>query len=190
MQQHELLDKLHFVVQGQLHALEDFGHHAGAFVFVSVKRPAVVPLEPFGSWLGDVMQNRGPTQPKVVGDFRHVIQYFQRMVEVVFVTNSVSPLHAFESLHLREYDAQQSAFVEQLESNRRPWAQDDLVQLGVDALLADDLHAVGIPLNGCDVGIGDAEVQLGCEPNRPQHAQWVVTERDVRVQWRLDAFIL
>ena len=165
MQQHKLLDKLHFVVQRQLHALEDFGHHAGALVLVSVKCPAVVALKAFGGRLRNVMKDGRPTQPKVVGDFRHVVQHFQRVVEVVFMPNSIAPFHAFECLHLGEDDAQQSALVEQLESNRRPWAQDDLVQLGVDPLLADDFHAVGIPLNGSDVGVGDAEVQLGGKPD-------------------------
>ena len=190
MQEHKLLDKLHFVVQRQLHALEDFGYHASTLVFMSVKRPAVFALEAFGGWLCNVMKDGRPTQPKVIRDFRHIIQYFQGVVEIVLVTNSVSPLYSFECLHLREDDAQQSTLVEQFKSNRRPWAQDDLVKLGVDSLLADDLHAVGVLLYGCDVGVCDAEVKLGGEPNRTQHPQWVVTERDIRIQRRLNALVL
>ena len=134
------------------------------------------------------MKDGRPTQPKVVGDFA-TLSNTSRYRGCLYARLR-RPFHAFECLHLGEDDAQQSALVEQLESNRRPRAQDDLVQLGVDPLLADDLHAVGISLDGSDVGVGDAEVELGGKSNRPQHPQRIIAERNVRIKWCLDASIL
>ena len=60
------------------------------------------------------------------------------MGEIILMPDPLLGLHAFQGAKLGENQWQQSAFIQQVETDRGLWREDDLVQLVHDTLLGDD----------------------------------------------------
>ena len=96
VQPHEFLDVLHALVERQLQPLEQRGYHLFAQIVMVVERPAhgCVPL--LAARLADVVQKRRPAQIKVVALGRHVVEHFERVVEVILMRPPVACFYAVE----------------------------------------------------------------------------------------------
>ena len=64
---------------------------------VPVECPSLSRYKFLGHWLGYIVEQGSPTEPQVVGHPADGVQYGQRVIEIVFMTDPVHGFHAFES---------------------------------------------------------------------------------------------
>ena len=151
-----------------------------------MERPPRLRIVGLGERLGDVVQHGRPAQPEVVALRGHVVEHFERMVEIILVGVSADPLDPFEGLHFGEDQRQQPRPFEQVEAAGGHRRRDDLVQLDGDALARDDADALAVaPDRGEGFG-QDVETELRGEAHGPHHAQRIVRKGDVGVARRAD----
>ncbi len=191
MQVHHLLNEFERLPKWQLHACEDLGQHFGAYVVVVAECPTYALLKTLGARLADVVEQGRPAQPHVVALCRHSVQHLHGVVEDVFVGEFAALLHSFEGGKLWQYIPQQAYFVKQFPSQRRGCrCLHRLHQLLGYALLRYDLYARGHAFHALECLIANGELQAGGESYSAQHAQRVVRECDVGVEWRADHAVL
>jgi len=75
------------------------------------------------------------------------------MGEIILMPDPLLGLHTFQGAKLGENQWQQSAFIQQVETDRGLWREDDLVQLVHDTLLGDDGDTLPVADDGVE-GIG------------------------------------
>ena len=73
----------------------------------------------FGSRFGNIMQHCGPAQPKIIGIFCNIINHLYGMVKIILVAMPVNIFGTSQVNHLRKNNFQQSAFIQQVKTNRR-----------------------------------------------------------------------
>ena len=113
----------------------------------------------------------------------HILQHFQRVVEIVLMSPSVTLFHDIKCSQFGQDEVHQTAALQQLQANTGMWCHHDLVQFHFNTLTADDLDAVGHALQGFKRLVFDLEVQLGGKADTTHHAQRVVAERHLWVKW-------
>ena len=186
MQAYQFLHEAEAFIQGQAEALEDAFGDARAHGVVSVEGPADARHEALGVRLGDVVHQRRPAQPQVLADGRRVVEHLQGVPEIVLVAVIIDFLHAVEVHDLGQDPVEQAALEQEREPDRGHRAGHDLVQLVHDALVRDDVQAVGHARDGGE-GVGmDVEAKLGGEAHGTHHAERIVAEGEIRRQGRAD----
>ena len=75
------------------------------------------------------------------------------MGEIILMPNPLLGFHALQGAKLGEDQGQQSTFIQQVETDRGLWREDDLVQLIHDTLLGDDGDTLPVTDDGVE-GIG------------------------------------
>ena len=113
----------------------------------------------------------------------HILQHFQRVVEIVLMRPSVTLFYDVERSQFGQDDVHQSATLQQFQTDTGMWCHHDLVQFHLNTLAADDLDAVGHALQSFKRLVFDLEVQLGGKADTTHHAQRVVAERHLWVKW-------
>ena len=108
------------------------------------------------------------------------------MVEDVLVATAVDSFYALQGANLGQDELHEAALLHQLEAEGRLRREHNLVELGGDALSADNLDALGVAGDGLEGVVGDAEAQLAGEAHGAHHAQGVVAEGDVGVEGRAE----
>ena len=103
-----------------------------------MERPSQARVETLRGRLGDIVEEGTPTQPQVIGSLAQTIQHHQGMGEIILMPDPLLGLHALQGAKLGEDQGQQSAFIQQVETDRGLWREDDLVQLVHDTLLGDN----------------------------------------------------
>ena len=202
MQAHQLLHILEPLVERQFHAAEEGRHHLLPDVVVVMERPSHAVLPSLGAWLAHVVEQCGPTQPEPALSVRllrvwvallklfprrvlsgtDIVQHLERMVEVVLMGTPVSHFHAFECRNLGQDKGEQPTAAQFDKSDAGHGAEDNLVQLVDDALLGDNLDALGIAAQGLLRLVLDTEVELRGKADAAHHAQGIVGESDVGVE--------
>src|SRR5690606_17460032 len=169
MEAHELLHPGHVFVKREFQPSENTRNHTGAFVFMTMKSPAMILVVPLGCRLRDIMENSGPSQPQVVRNLCHIVEHLQRMKEVILMCVVAYIFHAVQCDKLRKKLLEQSTMKQQFESIGGYFACYDLVYLIRDALLRNDLQPRCL-LHDSRIGIGfDIEIQLRGESYRTHH---------------------
>ncbi len=97
VQVHEAFDAAHFGSHRQFEPRKYARHHLGTYEIVVVECPSHLRVVALGQRLGDVVQQRRPSHPEVVGGGGYVVQHFECVVEVVFVSAPVDHLYAHQS---------------------------------------------------------------------------------------------
>ncbi len=196
VQADHLLHVVESLVGRQAQRAEQIRDHSRSLVFVPVKGPAVLRTEVLRLRLGDVVEERGPPEPAggfgvaVLRPLCEVVEHLQRVVKVVLVRPSVHLVDALEGLELWEDGLEHVGGFQDLEADRRLVGHDDFLQLVGDALLTQDVDAVRLVPHGMEDAIGHAERELCGKARGPNHAEWVVLERLVRIERRVDGTAL
>src|SRR5690348_8194722 len=102
MKAHQLLHEFHSIIQGQLQAFKEAWRHTRATVFMAMEGPSVYFVVTLGGGFGDVVQDGGPSQPKICRHRSNIVQYLQRVKEVVFVRAVTHILNSVKSDQFRE----------------------------------------------------------------------------------------
>ena len=105
------------------------------------------------------------------------------MVEVVLVRFAVARFHAVEIGHFGQNDGQQAAALQFYEADRWHLRHHYFVQLCNDAFGADYLDAVAVAAQSFEGFVLNSKVELGGKTHAAHHAQRVVAEGDVGVEW-------
>ena len=115
------------------------------------------------------MQDGRPAQPQVIGFGRQVIQHLQGVVEIILMPDPVANFNALQIGHLREDDLQQARIEEQLESFRRRFREDDLVEFYGNPFPGDDIYTIAVAGDRRQGFLVNRKVQLTGKANGPQH---------------------
>ena len=97
---------------------------------------------------------------------------------------STNGLHIVESGELGQDELQETRAVEVVETRAGMRSHDDLVQFVLNAFSTDDLQSLGIPRQRLKGVVVDVEAQLGGKAHTAHHAQRVIAECDVGIEWR------
>ena len=186
VQPHELLDVLHALVERQLQPLEQRGYHLFAQIVMVVERPAHGSVPLLAARLADVVQKRRPAQIKVVALGRHVVEHFERVVEVILMRPPVACFYAVEGCQFGQDYGKQSAAMQFDEAVRGRGSLHYLIKFHDDTLRADDAQPLGVAPKRVESFFFDYEAQLRGEADAAHHAQGVVAEGDVGVERRAD----
>ena len=186
MQLHELCNIAHFGTKGEFHALEDGFYHLGPDEIMIVECPSASRIVVFCHRLTDVVQQRRPAEIYIVGSLGHTVEHGHGMVEVILMCAAIDKVDSFHACQFRQYVAKQSAIEQKFPTNRGFRRSHDLEQLVLDAFLRYYFNTGRIPANGLE-GFGvDSEIELGGKADCPHHAQRVVAESYVGVEWSAD----
>src|SRR6187402_758930 len=126
MKLNKLLNILHMVIQRKLQSREDFWNHAGAQFFMSVESPAIAFFESFRGWLGYIMHQGRPSQPKVIAHLAHVVNDLERVIKVILVRHAMSFFYALQLYHFGKELVEQAGIKKQGKSNRGLTTKHDL----------------------------------------------------------------
>ena len=170
MQKDEFLHIFHLFAQWQFQFAEQWPDHFRPDHFVSVETPTGTRIESFGAGFADVVQQCSPAQVEVVAFEGHIVEHLERVQEVIFVRLAVTGLDPFQCAQFRKDQFQQSAVVEQLESDRRDGREHNLVHFGDDALLRDDFDPFAVAADRLERLVFDVETELCGEADRADHA--------------------
>ena len=96
MKKNEFFYILHLLIHGQAQPSENLRYHSAAHSFMAMEGPSDIRIKFFGYRFGDIMQQRGPTQPQIIGGFGEVIKNLKGVIEIVFVAYSLFCLSTFE----------------------------------------------------------------------------------------------
>ena len=98
--------------------------------------------------------------------------------------NAIARLGTLQLKELGEDELHQPRLLEELEADGWARGEKNFVELGGDAFGRNDLNAWGVSPDGCE-GVGvDEESELGGKADGAHHAQRVIAECDVGVEWR------
>ncbi len=86
MQAYQFLNVAHFFIHGQFQTSKYPRHHFLPDKLMLVKSPAGFWLELFGHRFGNIMKDGSPSQPQIIRLFSKIIQHFQGMVKIIFMT--------------------------------------------------------------------------------------------------------
>ena len=157
-----------------------------------VERPAEALVKALGAGLPDVVEERCPEEPEIHlvpraggGEcLGHIVHDLVGVGEIVLVPDAVTRLGALELEELGEDELHQTGLLEELETDGWARGEEDLVELRGDALGGDDLDAPSISPDSSE-GVGvDEEAELRGEAYGTHHAQRVIAEGDVGIEWR------
>ena len=87
-----------------------------------------------------------------------------------------------KSSEFRQYNLQQARALQVFETNAGVWRHHYFVELHLNALTTDNLDAVCHATEGIKRLLFYLEIQLGSKADATHHAQWVVRERNLRIQ--------
>ena len=94
MQAHHLLYILHLLVHRQLHLPEDIRNHLFTDEIMIMEGPSRFRLPTFSHRFSNVMQQSTPTEPKVIRHSADIVEYFQRMIEIILMGTPVPGLYS------------------------------------------------------------------------------------------------
>ena len=192
MQVDELLHVVHLVIKRKAEAAEDLRHHLHADEVVVVEGPAEALVKALGAGLPDVVEERCPEEPEIHlvpraggGEcLGHIVHDLIGVGEVVLVADAVTRLGALELEELGEDELHQAGLLKELEADGWARGEEDLIELRGDAFGGDDLDAPCISPDSSE-GVGvDEEAELRGEAYGTHHAQRVIAEGDVGIEWR------
>ena len=103
-----------------------------------VESPTHGRLPSFGLRLTYIVEQGSPAQPDVIRAPRYVVQYFERMVEVVLVLFSIARLDIVQCAQFGQDDREQTAALQFDKTDGRQRSTHDFVQFFDDSLAADD----------------------------------------------------
>ena len=112
------------------------------------------------------------------------------MVEIVLVCSPIACFYPFQRIEFREYDGQETAAFQIDEPFRWSGGHDDFVQLLSNPFARYDFDAFLVALECFERFVFDEEVQLGSKSYTAHHAQRVVAEGDIGVEWGSDDAVL
>ena len=132
------------------------------------------------------MQQGGPAQVEVVAQPRHVVQYLQRVVEIVLVRAAVFGFNHVQRCHFGQDEFQQAAALQFHETARGLVAHHNLVELHDDTFCTHNFKALAVAPEGFEGFLFNLEMQCRGKAHTAHHAQRVVAEGDVGVEGRGD----
>ena len=135
-------------------------NHLGSHEVVIVERPSHGRCPFLGTCLSDIMHQSRPAKPQIVTVATQIIQYFQCMIEIVFVTSSVPHFYHIQSCQFGENQLQESTAVQIHKSTAGSGSHQYLVQLFLDTLTADNLDSLCIALQRLKRFVLNPELQL------------------------------
>ncbi len=186
----QTLHVLHLGIERQHETAEHRRHHFCTYYIMIMERPSRDGVPPLGTCLANIVHQRGPTQPQVVGTPAHIVEHFESMVEIVLVTTVVAHLHYVERCQFGQDKIEQSAALQINKAATGRRRHHNLVEFVLDALSADNLYTVGIAFEGRKSLVLNVEVELCGKTYAAQHAQRVVGKGDIGVERRADDAVL
>ena len=186
VQSHKFFHIFHVLIERQAHLGENLGNHLLADKVVVVKSPSQLRVPTLGAGLAHIMQYRSPPQPDIIAGRCHIVQHLECVHKVILVPAAIDRFNALERCQFGKYERQQTALFQQYPSARGLVAAHDFHQFLSDTLTGNDIDALRIPSDGLKSLRENVKIQLGGKPHCTHHPQRVVTEGDVRVEWRAD----
>ena len=187
---YELLHILHLLVHGKLHVAKDGGYHLFANEVMVVEGPPQTLVPTLGAGFADVVEQSCPAEPQIVGLTGYIVQHLKGVVEVVLMLATIHGLDPLQGGQLGEDEGKQTATVELHEALGGDGRSDDLVEFVDDALLGDDLDALGIAGKRLEGLLLDVEVELCGKAYATHHAQGVVAKGHIGVERGADEAVL
>ena len=155
-----------------------------------VESPSCHGVPAFAPGLAYIMQQGCPAKPQVIGLACHVVQYLQRVVEIVLVCTVVTAFDTSHGCKLGQNQFQQSTAFQFDKTYTGHGCKHNLVQFVHDTLLRYYPYTLRVTAQGFLCLVLDTEIKLCCKAYAAHHAQGVVAERDIGVQWSRNQAVL
>ena len=139
--------------------------------------------------LGNIVQQGSPAQPQVIGLFTDIVEYFEGVIEVIFMCPPVTGFHSLQCYQFRKNKFQQTGTVQFDKSFGRYRSEQNLVQFISNTFFGYNRDTFLIAAQGFKGGIIYIEIQLGSKADTAHHAQRVVAKGNIRIERCADGFL-
>ena len=128
------------------------------------------------------MQYCCPAKPQVISVFADIIHHLQSVVKIIFVSFAINIFCTGQLHHLRKNDFEQTAFVQQIKTNRRFFAQQYFVQFICNAFGAYNFYPLCVVTDCFKCFRHNCIIELCGKTNSPHHPQRIITESNAWCQ--------